>query len=66
MLCILADCYEERGEPEKAAAQLECAVRVIEAFRGDFDVEFFTGTVYEKRKYKIPVLQERIGKLRGE
>jgi Predicted transcriptional regulators len=64
MLLILADCYEERGEPEKAAAQLETAVRVIEAFRGDFNVEFFTGTVYENRKDEIPRIRERIGRLR--
>ena len=66
MLLVLADCYEKRGEPEKAAVQLETAVRVIEAFRGDFDVEFFTGTIYEKRKDEIPALLERIGKLRAE
>ena len=65
MLIILADCYKERGEPLKAAAQLETAVRVIEAFASDVNAEFFTGTVYEKRKDEIPALKERIAKLKG-
>ncbi len=64
MLLILADCYEEKGEAEKAASQLETAVRVIEAFGGDIDVEFFTGTLYKNRKDEIPPLKERIARLR--
>lgn len=65
MLLILADIYEERGEGDKAAAELECAVRVIEAFREDFNVAFFTGTVYEKRKDEIPGIEARIARLRA-
>ena len=65
MMLILADCYEEKGEAEKAASQLETAVRVIEAFSGDIDVEFFTGTLYKNRKDEIPPLKERIARLRA-
>ena len=65
MLLILADCYEEKGETEKAASQLETAVRVIEAFSGDIDVKFFTGTLYKNRKDEIPPLKERITRLRA-
>ena len=63
MLLILADCYEEKGENEKAASQLKTAVKIIESFSGDTDVEFFTGTVYEKRKHEIPGINERISLL---
>lgn len=63
MLLILADCYEEKGEKEKAVSQLQTAVRVIEAFSDDIDAEFFTGTIYEKRKHEIPVINERISRL---
>ena len=63
MLLILADVYEERGEKEKALSQLRCAKAVIEAFREDFNAEYFTGTVYEKRKDDLGIIEERIGKL---
>ncbi len=63
MLLILADCYEEKGENDKAVSQLKTAVKIIESFSGDTDVEFFTGTVYEKRKHEIPGINERISLL---
>jgi hypothetical protein len=63
MLRILADCYEEKGENDKAVSQLKTAVKIIESFSGDTDVEFFTGTVYEKRKHEIPGINERISLL---
>lgn len=63
MLLILADCYEEKGENEKAITQLKTAVKIIESFSDDIDVEFFTGTIYEKRKHEIPVINKRISTL---
>ena len=63
MLLILADFYEEKGERDKALSQLRCAKAVIEAFREDFNVEYFTGTVYEKRKDDLERIEARIGEL---
>ena len=65
MLLILADCYEARGEPQRAAAQLEVAAGVIEAFRADCDAEYFTGTVWDCRREELPAIRERIGRLRN-
>ena len=66
MLLVLADCYEEAGEREMALSQLRCAKAVIEAFRDDKNVAYFTGTVYEKRRDEIPGIEERIARLEEE
>ena len=66
MLLVLADCYEEAGERDMALAQLRCAKAVIEAFREDVNVAYFTGTVYDKRKDEIPGIEERIARLERE
>ena len=62
MLLILADYYAEKGETEKALSQLRCAKAVIEAFREDLGVEYFTGTVYEKRQDDLAAIRGRIEK----
>ena len=66
MLLVLADCYEEAGEWEMALSQLRCAKAVIEAFRDDKNVAYFTGTVYEKRQDEIPGIEERIARLEAQ
>ena len=63
MLLLLADIYEEKGERDMALSQLRCAKAVIEAFRDDRNVEYFTGTVYDKRKDELPAIEARIAKL---
>ena len=60
MLLLLADIYEEKGERDMALSQLRCAKAVIEAFRDDRNVEYFTGTVYDKRKDELPAIEARI------
>lgn len=47
MLVRLADYYTEKDEEEKARVELTVAKQVLDAFRGDFVCELFTGTVYE-------------------
>ncbi len=66
MLLLLADFYEEKGERDMALAQLRCAKAVIEAFREDVNVAYFTGTVYEKRRDEIPAIEARIARLETE
>ena len=66
MLLLLADFYEEKGEKNMALAQLRCAKAVIEAFREDVNVAYFTGTVYEKRRDEIPAIEARIARLETE
>ena len=66
MLLLLADFYEEKGEKNTALAQLRCAKAVIEAFREDVNVAYFTGTVYEKRRDEIPAIEARIARLETE
>ncbi len=39
---------------------------MIEAFRDDRNVAYFTGTVYEKRQDEIPGIEERIALLEAE
>ena len=63
MLLLLADLYEEKGERDMALSQLRCAKAVIEAFRDDRNVEYFTGTVYDKRKDELPAIEARIAEL---
>ena len=63
MLLLLADIYEEKGERDMALSQLRCAKAVIEAFRDDRNVAYFTGTVYDKRKDELPAIGARIAKL---
>ena len=63
MLLLVADIYEEKGERDMALSQLRCAKAVIEAFRDDRNVEYFTGTVYDKRKDELPAIGARIAKL---
>ena len=63
MLLLLADIYEEKGEREKALAELKCAKAVIGAFREDFNAEYFTGTVYEKRRGDLGRIEERIARM---
>ncbi len=49
MLEVLAECYAERGEPEKAKVQLEIAEAVISAFENDFGTDYTT-SVYDPAK----------------
>lgn len=64
MCMLLADYYEKKGENEKAAVQLRIARDVINAFRQDFNVEFFTGTVYDSGENTLKEIEERLGKFK--
>ena len=60
-MCLrLADYHEKKGEQEKAAVQLRIARDVILAFRQDFNVELFTGTVYESHMDELEEINARI------
>ncbi|MCM1026006.1 MAG: helix-turn-helix domain-containing protein [Roseburia sp.] len=59
MLECLADCYQEKGEPEKAKIQLEIAERVIEAFREDFPTEGMK-TVYQCSEERLQRIRKRL------
>ena len=63
MLRILADKYEEKGEPENAVVQLGIAKSVIEAFREDVNGSAFTKTLYQAREDEIKEIDARIEKL---
>lgn len=60
MCLLLADYYENKGEIDKAQVQLQIARDVINAFREDFNVEFFRGTVYECRVNTAQEIDERL------
>ena len=63
MLRILADKYEEKGEPENAVVQLGIAKSVIEVFREDVNGSAFTKTLYQAREDEIKEIDARIEKL---
>lgn len=66
-MCLrLADYHEKKGEREKAAVQLRVARDVILAFRQDFAVEFFSGTVYDSRRGELDKINARIEELDRE
>lgn len=59
MLECLADCYQAKGEPEKARLQLEIARQVLEAFREDFSTDGMQ-TVYQANAERLQEINRRL------
>ena len=61
MLDILGECYEARGEADKAKVQYEIAEAVISAFENDFDT-VYTASFYDPDK--LEDIRRRISEFR--
>lgn len=61
MLIVIARRLKEKGEPEKAAVQLDIARKVIDAFQEDFlEEELFHATIYEYMDEKREEIEKQL------